>query len=123
MEGLSYSKAFTLAVVLAVLSWVALACVLFFTNPGMYGGWAVAFWYAVFAVSVAATSLCVLLPVRRKFFPAQNSQLLSASFRQSCLLGVLAVAMFGLQAERLLFWWVAGSLILLIICIEAFFSI
>ena len=48
---------------------------------------------------------------------------LGDSFRQAILVSVLVVASFLLLANRLFYWWLEGSLILLAVFIEIFLNL
>lgn len=104
---------------LAVLSWSALVLVVMYTQPEGKGYISlIAFYISLLAAFVCSVTLIEVF-LRKRFVTAPFDALMLSSVRQAVLAGLLVVALFALQAQDLLFWWVAGSLVLLFICIEA----
>ena len=106
-----------------ILAAFSLASIIFFTDPNTAGVITHLFFY----VSLFLTSLGIFviagLLVRQMLFTGLYIIHLGQSFRQAMLLSVLISASLILQAQKLLYWWVEGSLILLLLFIEIFLSL
>lgn len=101
----------------------SLASIVNFTDPASSSWITFAFFYAsLFLFTLGVFSL-IGLALRQKLWPGTYVVNLSNSFRQACLIAILIVVSFFLLSERLLFWWVEGSLILFLAFIEAFLNL
>lgn len=103
----------------AVLFWSSLTVLVLYTQPHDTSFVTVGVFYLLLMGSFVCTIALLEVLFRKRFMPAPFDQLVKASVRQAALTGLLAVALFVLQSQHLLFWWVAGSLVLLFICVEA----
>lgn len=103
----------------AVLFWCGLTSLVLYTQPHDTSFVNVGVFYVLLMGAFVCTITLVEVFFRKRFMPAPFGQLIRASVRQAALTGLLVVALFVLQSQHLLFWWVAGSLVLLFICVEA----
>ncbi len=103
-----------------VLSGCSLLWVLFSRSPESSG--AVVLFYAFTFVLLYAATCLMQLALRKRYVPATVRDMVVVSNRQSALLSGLAVSLLYLRAEDLLYWWVAGTTVLLFICVEVFFN-
>lgn len=104
---------------LAALSWSALVLVVLYTQPEGKGNVSLLAFYVSLLAACVCTVTLIEVFLRKRFVTAPFDVLMRSSVRQAVLVGLLVVSLFALQAQDLLFWWVAGSLVLLFICIEA----
>lgn len=103
----------------ALLFWGALATLVMYAQPRDNGYINIVAFYVLLMVACTCTVALVEVFFRKRLVPAPFGQLVKSSVRQAVLAGLLVIALFVLQSQHLLFWWVAGSLVLLFICIEA----
>lgn len=106
-----------------LLAAFSLGSIITFTDPYMAGLATHGFFYlSLFLVSLGIFTL-MGIALRRLLAPRTYIINLSSSFRQAFLVSLLISASFLLQSQRLLFWWVEGSLILFLLFVEIFFSL
>jgi hypothetical protein len=118
-----FRKAYLGFGLLAVVAWVGLALFVYNTHPEQFGVWSLVLLYLLLAAALFGLVTTIELALRRKFITAPFPVICKASVRQAVLCSVLVVSLLILQAEGLLFWWVAASLVLLFICIEGFLNL
>jgi hypothetical protein len=105
-----------------ILAVFSLGSIVSFTDPQNAGILVFLFLYtSIFLASLGLFTAIGIL-IRRRFAPSVYIVTLEQSFRQALLLSLLVTISFILQGQRLLFWWVELTLILFLICIEAFFN-
>ena len=109
-----------LSTLLAVFSAMS---IVWFTDPQTAGALTFTFFYASFFLAALGMAVIVGLIIRQLLFPGLYVTHLSNAFRQASLVAVLITSSLILQAQRLLYWWVEGSLILLIVAVEIFLSL
>jgi len=105
------------------LSLFSLFSILAFTTPESAAALILFFLYLTIFLSTLGLFLLLGLGLRLKFAPGIYAKLLETSVRQAALLAVLVTVSLLLQASSLLLWWFELTLILLLICIEIFFSV
>ena len=106
-----------------ILAGFSLASIVFFTDPYTAGLFTDIFFYLSLFLTSLGVFVIVGLVVRQLFFPGLYITHLGQSFRQALLLSILITVSMVLQSQRLLYWWVEGSLILLLLFIEIFLSL
>ncbi len=101
----------------------SLGSIVTFTDPYSAGMLTHGFFYlSLFLVSLGLFTL-IGLTLRQIFRQKVFVINLSNSFRQAFLVAVLITGSFGLQTQRLLFWWVLASLILFLLFVEIFLNL
>lgn len=106
-----------------ILAIFSLGSIITFTDPKSAGILVFLFLYtSVFLASLGLFMAFGIL-IRRRLAPQVYIVTLEQSFRQALLLAILITLSLILQGQRLLFWWVETTLILFLICIEAFFNL
>lgn len=105
-----------------ILSLSAFISVLWFVDPFASGLLQHIFFYLTLLLSSAGLFTLIGVGLRKKLTPGILTDQLVISFRQAILLSLLLSGMLLLKANNLLFWWIAGILILFIITIEIFFN-
>jgi hypothetical protein len=106
-----------------LLAGFSLASIIFFTDPYAAGTVTHVFFYLSLFLTALGLFVIIGLVIRQLFFPGLYITHLGQSFRQGLLLAVLMTASLMLQGQKLLYWWVEASLILLLIFIEIFLSL
>ena len=103
-----------------LLAAFSLTAILFFTDPQTAG--TVTFLFLYLSLFLTALGVCILVGIliRQLFFPGLYIGQMSESFRQGILIALLVTLSLFLQSQRLLYWWVEASLILLFTSIEIF---
>ncbi len=101
----------------------SLGSILTFTDPANAGILVFLFLYTSIFLTCLGIFTAAGILIRRKFVPSVYIVTLEQSFRQAMLLSFLITLSMVLQGQRLLFWWVELTLILFLICIEAFFNL
>lgn len=106
-----------------LLAGFSLASIIAFTDPHSTGGLTFTFFYISLFLLTLGASVIIGLVIRKLFFSGLYINHLSQSFRQGLLLSFLITISLFLQSQRLLYWWVEGSLIVLVAVIEIFLSL
>lgn len=106
----------------ALLFWLGIGSVVYYTTP-LASAWVVALFYIVLLCAIAFTVYPIQIYIRQRWLPQIWEAQDALAKRQSILISVLAVLLLYLQAEHLLFWWVAVSLGLFILFLEVFFNL
>lgn len=106
-----------------LLAAFSLASIIVFTDPHSAGLATHIFFYLSLFLTCLGVFVILGLVGRQAFFPGLYINHLAQSFRQAILLSILITASFLLQGQRLLYWWVEASLILLLVFIEIFLSL
>ncbi len=105
------------------LSAFSLVSIILFTDPFGAGTVTFLFFYlSLFLLTLCAFTFAGLL-VRLWFWRGVYMVHLANSFRQAILVSVFITACLILQAHNLLSWWVGGSLILFLACLEIFLNL
>lgn len=107
---------------LAILFWFGLCSVVYFTTP-LASAWVVVLFYALLFCAIVCTVYPTQIYIRQRWLPQVWETQHALAKRQSVLVSALAVTLMYLQAEHLLFWWVALSLGLFILFLEVFFNL
>ncbi len=94
-----------------------------YTEPQTASTLTFVFLYA--SVFIFVTSLATLVGLGFRQALARTAFLLNfgISFRQALLLAVLLTASIILSSQGLLYWWVEATLIMFLVCLEAFFNL
>lgn len=106
-----------------VLAGFALGSIISFTDPASASLVIFGFFYASLFLLVLGLATLVGLGLRQWLWPGLYVVNLGNSFRQAFLIAVLIAVSFFLLSQRLLFWWVEGSLILFLAFVEAFLNL
>lgn len=106
----------------ALLFWLGIGLVVYYTSP-VSSVWIVVLFYAVLFCAIAFAVYPVQIYIRQRWLPQIWETQDALVKRQSVLISSLAVLLLYLQAEHLLFWWVAVSLGLFILFLEVFFNL
>lgn|SRR3989338_9369652 len=120
---LQTTRYIVVSLLVAVLGIFAAGCIIVFTNPLTAGTLTFAFFYASIFAGILGLSASLGLLARQKFTTEPASSYLTPSMRQACFIALLVVISLLLQSERLLYWWVEGSIVLFFIFIEIFFNL
>lgn len=113
----------SLIITSTLLAGFSLASIVSFTDPTAASWLIFGFFYlSLFLLTLGAFTLIGLL-LRQRLWPGLYIVNLGNSFRQAFLIGILVTVSFILLSQRLLFWWVEGSLILFLLAIEAFLNL
>ena len=104
----------------ALLFWLGLGAVIYFLAP--HTGTILLF-YGLLFCAIACTVYPFQIYIRQRWLPQIWEVQDKLSKRQSVLVSALGVTLLYLQAEHLLFWWVAASLGLFILFLEVFFNL
>ncbi len=106
-----------------LLAGFSLASIIFFTDPYSAGVFTHIFFYLSLFLTCIGLFVIAGLVLRQLFFPGLYMAHLGQSFRQALLLSVLITVSMILQGQQLLYWWVEGSLILLLVFVEIFLTL
>ncbi len=106
-----------------LLAFFSVASIIFFTDPQTAGAFTLTFFYLSLFLAALGISVILGLVIRQLFFPGLYITHLSQAFRQAALISILLTLSLILQSQRLLYWWVEGSLILLLTSIEIFLTL
>lgn len=101
----------------------SLASIINFTDPAADSWISFAFFYTSLFLTALGLLTLLGLGLRQRLWPGLYLVNLSNSFRQAFLIAVLIVISFLLLSNRLLFWWVEGSLILFFLALETFLNL
>ncbi len=97
--------------------------IIVFTDPDSAGIISFIFLYISLFLTVLGCLILIGLTLRHLFFPGLYINHFSQATRQAVILSILITLSLILQANRLLYWWVESSLILLFLSIEVFLSL
>ncbi|MCL5008740.1 MAG: hypothetical protein M1400_00160 [Patescibacteria group bacterium] len=106
-----------------LLSAFSLGAVLMFTDPGQASAGTFGFFYLSVFLFAFGTFTLLGLSLRRWLAPKMFVLNFYTSLRQALLVALLLVVSLLLLGQRLLFWWVELSLVLLLLSIEFFLSL
>lgn len=106
----------------ALLFWLGIGSVVYYTTPTA-SAWIVVLFYALLLCAIACAVYPAQVYIRQRWLPQIWETQDALAKRQSLLISVLAVLLLYLQAEHLLFWWVAVSLGLFVLFLEVFFNL
>jgi hypothetical protein len=106
----------------AVLFWLGVVLVVNYTTP-LASGWVVALFYSLLFCAIFFATYPLQVYIRQRWLPHIWEVQDALAKRQAVLVSLLAVLLLYLQAEHLLFWWVALSLGLFILFLEVFFNL
>lgn len=120
LKSTHYLLGIVMATVLAIFS---SASILTFTTPNNAGPLNFFALYVSIFLSVCGIGLTLGLGLRHKLFHEHFTPSFKASLRQSVLISVFVVSSLMLQADRLLYWWVEVSILLLLVVIEILFNL
>lgn len=110
-------------VFLTLLALFSAASIVVFTTPHSLPWYTFALFYLSIFLSATGLALLAGVAFRYKLLQERFLPALLTSLRQGILIAVLIVSSLILQAERLLYWWVELSIILLLVVIEVLFNL
>ena len=105
-----------------ILSFAAFLSVLWFVDPFASGLSAHVFFYLTLFLTAVGGFALVGIALRKRFVPGIMTEQFAVSLRQAILLAALVSTLLALQANNILYWWVAITLVLFIITVEIFFN-
>lgn len=101
----------------------SLAAIANYTDPGDASVATFCLFYLSLFLFCLGLLTLIGLGIRKWMLPGHYIKNLADSFRQAFLISLLVVTSFLLLANKLLFWWVEASLILLFCLVEIFLSL
>jgi hypothetical protein len=105
--------------VATVLGWVSWVVVLNKMSPFLSGGLALGFFYSSLFLAVMGTFTLILYYLRLVFGNAESGpKYLNAALRQGSLLSSMVCVGLAFQRLRILTWWDAGLLLMIVLLIE-----
>ncbi|MDR3642931.1 MAG: hypothetical protein P4L74_04870 [Candidatus Doudnabacteria bacterium] len=105
------------------LALFSLAAIINFTDPTQASWITFGFFYVSLFLFFLGIFTLAGLSIRQWLAPGHYVKNLGSSFRQGFLASLLVSISFLLLADRLLFWWVEATLILLFVIIEVFLNL
>jgi hypothetical protein len=119
----SETKGFSLYVLLATgLSWVTLFILLFFASPTTHVT-SVLLFYALLFLCLCLSITWIEVTLRKRIWVMPIPLVKKQAIRHGLLISLLVIIFLVLQSQNLLSWWLACSLLLLSIAIEAIFNL
>lgn len=106
-----------------ILSAFSIAAIISFTEPDTAGLGIFVFLYFSIFLCCAGVFTIAGLAMRQRLFKTLYVKNLQISLRQGILVSMLVTVSLGLNAHSLFYWWVALTLILLVLVIEVFFNL
>ena len=108
--------------IFGMLGWIVLLFLVFFTSPYSLKSYPLIIFFAAFFLAIVGSYSMIEYNLRKSFFKLTSPTIhLKNAFRHGLLLAIVLNILLILQYLRVLSWWSAGLLILIVLSIELYF--